>query len=575
MEPRLTVFPPLMPPEASDSSRVERNGFVDWLRGLSILMVMCLHLGLPPWLTRRLPTWTSRVVEDAYYFVVVFFAVSGFLIASTSIRRFRALETIDIGEFIVLRAARILPFLFVVLALLVSLGTLHAKGFDFAPGVSPLSAAYAALSFQFNYWFLAHMTAETQPWAALWSLSIEEIFYGVFPMLCVLLRSRKAIVFWLLFAIPLALHVRVSDSSGLYLATGCVDALAVGILVALLGQRPGPVRGGFLAAVLAYLGMAAGLALILLVSQHAHPTKSLGAGPLLCSLGTGLYLFASTRVPAASSLFARTRPWARALTIPLIWPALLGRASYEAYLLHLPIKLFVLNYVYQTFDPVVLMGIIGIVSYGLNATFTEPVSRMIRGRLSAKAEPRRVTVASLRCAALPAMLAAALLLVPLLVVKAAPPEASSVRSVSLTIYGDDLPANPEPLIVYGASKDAEFLSVKKSADGSVVWQFDHWGLPSVTKTLTPSFKDGRCVVVLNCASPSVSVDGKEVLTGADMKGFASHGQVFLGLNKVGGGTMGAAYSGRIRDTVIELDTGRKWKERSWRSGILRQGEDAR
>jgi peptidoglycan/LPS O-acetylase OafA/YrhL len=530
---------------------------------------MCLHLGLSPSTTEHLPGWVSRTIGSAYYFVIVFFTISGFLIASTSIRRFRALGSIDIGDFIVFRVARIVPFLLLVLVALVSLGNQHAKGFEFAPGVSLYSAAYAALSFQFNYWFLAHTVPETQAWGVMWSLSIEEIFYGLFPILCLLLRSNKAIVFWLLYAIPLALYVRSTDGAGLYLATGCMDAIAVGVMVALISQRPSS-DSGVRVTLLAYLGMATGLSLIIFVSQFSHPSKNAAVGPLLCSLGAGLYVFASTRVPAASSLFTwRGRSRLRVLTIPLIVPALFGRASYEAYLLHLPIKLFVVNYLRQTTHTFVLIGIIGAISYGLNSYFTEPLSRMIRELLSPKTKRQVSTAASLRSLVIPGLCAAALLLLPSSVVMTAPREPSVVRSVSLTIYKDDLPDDMEPLIVYGNRANAEFLSVKKSSDGSVEWQFDHWGAPSLTKSLTPRFVGGKSVVLLDCGSPSVYVDGKVLFTGADMPGFSKHGEVYLGSNDVGGSTMARAYSGRIKDVSIELDTGRSSHELSWRSGVLR------
>ncbi len=140
---------------------VPRFETVDLLRGLSILAVVLLHCwirfvgsgvlmgaGLPPW-SRRL------LLHNGGNGVTVFFAVSGFLITLTSVRRFGGLPAMRAGQFYRIRFARIGPPLLLVLAMLSLLhwGSLHFYALDpwyVKKAVGLLQALFAALTFRLN-----------------------------------------------------------------------------------------------------------------------------------------------------------------------------------------------------------------------------------------------------------------------------------------------------------------------------------------------------------------------------------------------------------------------------------------
>src|ERR1700761_7489656 len=73
---------------------------VDILRGLAIFFVLMNHVNMRLFLadipyTRGLPAqWVSSLVWNGQYGVQMFFAVSGFLITSTSLRRWGTLPRV-------------------------------------------------------------------------------------------------------------------------------------------------------------------------------------------------------------------------------------------------------------------------------------------------------------------------------------------------------------------------------------------------------------------------------------------------------------------------------------------------
>ena len=117
--------------------------------------------------------------------VTVFFFLSGYLI--TTLLRLEANKSnrINIRSFYLRRALRILPPLYLSLALAVSL---HLSG------VLPFPITGEALLFQIlhvtNYWTIFHsLDGMARGTNVLWSLAVEEHFYLIFPLFYVAIRA--------------------------------------------------------------------------------------------------------------------------------------------------------------------------------------------------------------------------------------------------------------------------------------------------------------------------------------------------------------------------------------------------
>jgi hypothetical protein len=94
---------------------------VDALRGLAIFLVLMNHVNMRLFL-EKFAYWQaipeqlrSTLVWNGQNGVQIFFAISGFLITSTTLSRWGALSTIQVRDFYLLRFARIAPLLLVLL----------------------------------------------------------------------------------------------------------------------------------------------------------------------------------------------------------------------------------------------------------------------------------------------------------------------------------------------------------------------------------------------------------------------------------------------------------------------------
>jgi peptidoglycan/LPS O-acetylase OafA/YrhL len=209
----------------------QRMPGLDGLRAISILLVLLGHVqGTPGFdVIGFLTEWGDL----GRLGVQVFFVISGFLITSLLVAEKQATGTISLGRFYVRRALRILPAF---LAFLLALAWAQWRGWIQLSGLDWLTA----LTYTVNYhlarsWFIGH----------LWSLSVEEQFYLLWPAAMVFFVARRQLVALLAAAILVAPWARFAmrlafpynDWNDLEVFPAVADAIAAGCLVALLRER--------------------------------------------------------------------------------------------------------------------------------------------------------------------------------------------------------------------------------------------------------------------------------------------------------------------------------------------------
>jgi peptidoglycan/LPS O-acetylase OafA/YrhL len=163
----------LVPAEAGGA----RIASLDGLRAISILAVIFAHLlGTQNFLPANL----SRTIGDfGNLGVRVFFIISGYLITSLLFQEAAKTGRISLKGFYLRRTFRIFPAFYCYLAILAIIGAL---------GVIPLGVADVlhAATYTVNYvhgrsWYIGH----------LWSLSVEEQFYLLWPAALLLLPAHR------------------------------------------------------------------------------------------------------------------------------------------------------------------------------------------------------------------------------------------------------------------------------------------------------------------------------------------------------------------------------------------------
>ncbi|GBE26007.1 O-acetyltransferase OatA [bacterium BMS3Bbin02] len=225
-----THFSLLSTTDPVKSSTLRYEPGVDGIRAFAVLAVVAYHFG-----------WLST--PGGFLGVDVFFTISGFLITSLLVSEYRRTGRIDVREFWKRRARRLLPALFVFLAVTAA----YVAAFVPTEIDRVQRELFPALGY-FTNWFLigyneSYFETFARPslWRHLWSLAVEEQFYIVWPVLFVFLRRvRTTLIVGLIGVLALAstwwmanLFVPFEDPSRVYYGT---DTRATGILVgAILG----------------------------------------------------------------------------------------------------------------------------------------------------------------------------------------------------------------------------------------------------------------------------------------------------------------------------------------------------
>ncbi|WP_052460937.1 acyltransferase family protein [Microbacterium gorillae] len=201
---------------------------LDGIRALAVIFVIWGH-GAATLPQTPVVEQLRAFLPGGYFGVQVFFVLSGFLITTLLLREQSKNGRISLGGFYRRRAYRILPALFLFLLIVTVLALTGVIN-----GVGPRDIISPAL-FLRDYWPL-----DGAWWTGhLWSLSVEEQFYILWPLL-VLLLPRRVAVRVLIVGIVLSPFIRIGtyllpfvpDAAVTFMFHTRADALMIGCLLA-------------------------------------------------------------------------------------------------------------------------------------------------------------------------------------------------------------------------------------------------------------------------------------------------------------------------------------------------------
>lgn len=302
-----------------NSSVLSYRPRLDGLRFVAITFVLIEHLG----------GYLAGHIQGGYYGVDLFFVISGYLITGILLKDTGHSFGQSYRAFVGRRALRIFPayYLVLLIAVIVSFGP--------ARELFPWLATYT-----FNYpaaqWNAAHRENSL---FYLWSLSVEEQFYLLWPPLVIALRNRKQLLLAITALIVLfgyaQLLFHIVPSLDTYNYTGTLNrmgSLGLGALGAIYVSWRPITKPPFDSAIPEYLAIGLLTACLTLNFRYRYVLM----GP--CSLFLVL--------KAAHGSF-RVRPLEWLLTHRRV--IYIGSISYGIYLFHVPVTVFTSNYVFDHF----------------------------------------------------------------------------------------------------------------------------------------------------------------------------------------------------------------------------------
>lgn len=311
---------------ATSPRRIPHLTALDGLRGVGLLGVLLFH--------------ADGALPGGYLGVDLFFVLSGYLITALLLAEHRERGRIDLAAFWLRRCRRLLPALLALMPAVAAYARFVARPEDLShlrnQALATLGyvANWQAIFAQRSYW---QLFADPSPLEHTWSLSIEEQFYLLWPILVMLALRRhgKRAVLLLSVALTLAsmlamaLLFKPGDSSRAYLGTDTrmASILAGAALATLL--PPGSALSRARVRWLDAAGAAAVVGLAVAWCSLSGTSSFLYRGGFwLCELGVLLLIACAAQ--GSSSFIARLFS-AR----PLVW---LGTISYGVYLWHWPVN---------------------------------------------------------------------------------------------------------------------------------------------------------------------------------------------------------------------------------------------
>jgi peptidoglycan/LPS O-acetylase OafA/YrhL len=173
----MTTAPAVAAPPTARTT-LDYSASLDGMRAIAVAGVVAFHLGH---------------LRGGFLGVDLFFTLSGYLITRLLLLEHRATGGIALGRFWSRRAWRLLPVLYLLVAVLAVYAATVARPDELSgirgPGIS-------SLTFVANWWFIAtgdgywDLFSAPSPFEHVWSLAIEQQFYVVWPLLVLPLLGR-------------------------------------------------------------------------------------------------------------------------------------------------------------------------------------------------------------------------------------------------------------------------------------------------------------------------------------------------------------------------------------------------
>jgi len=300
---------------------------IDGLRALAVISVIFFHA--------EFLIWGNDWFKGGYIGVDIFFVLSGYLITRILLQELSEERKLSIWKFYERRARRILPMLFTVIMACCPLAWFILLPTDL---VDYAESTLASLSFLSNFYFYFSTieygadSSLLKPLLHTWSLSIEEQFYIVFPILLYFAysyaRRLLLIVFVFLFVSSLLFSQFTHSHNpelNFFLPLSRVWELLTGSILAYLELTRGNFRHNWINQIAPTIGLLMIVLSVLIFSQQTHHPGLITLVPIV---GVSLIIAFSSPQDLTG----------RILSFPLMRG--IGLISYSLYLWHFPIFAF-------------------------------------------------------------------------------------------------------------------------------------------------------------------------------------------------------------------------------------------
>ena len=378
---------------------------IDSLRALAVLAVIIYHVDV-------------NYLPGGFLGVDLFFVLSGYLISSLIIKEYRKTGSINLYNFYLRRARRLLPAVY----FMITVGIILMVMFnEVLLKKSHLDAIFGYI-YSSNWWYIFHKLdyfdsfGSQSPFKHLWSLAIEEQFYMIFPLLFLLINSKKKgkdgthklsksflyIVLGLIF-VSLVTHILLFDINNISRIYFGTDTRAFSLLVGVVGAILYPMdklntkitpQENIVYSVISLISIATLITIMIYTSEY-NTWLYRGGFLLVAILGIIIIISSGKQHTVMAKLLSFK---------PVVF---IGKISYSLYLWHFPI-LVLTTPVSEIGNPnifyvilrVILTFIVAIISYVFVETpirklgFKNYVS-VIYKKLVKKSKKTKKTVASI------------------------------------------------------------------------------------------------------------------------------------------------------------------------------------